>query len=403
MTVPADAIAARAQSLLAGPRGRRMLLELAISLDARAPGGEGERPLQRTVLLAALALDPALSPVPVTKLVGFSGEARALSDLPQLTPADVAAQVLRVGTGGLTEPLLRAALAGAAAYAVHWDAPFAEEALAATGPVVSALTPLATAVAASPLVSWWYSPVAEATQLSVTWRDAPFADPLAAERDTLAAAILVVRENEGRAQSAAPADPAEGVLEEWRSTPPSTVPESTRAVEGHTPLRLFCYEEGFKEHAAQVRPLEVPDGLHIAEIDSAQAWAELCRRFPCTVTHTVRYSWAKTTGRDGPWVVPDWDAVANEFDGVHLQAGAYLAASGAVIEVDADRASMIAGWDADETFWFSSRVRYRRDAERWERVGEGADALWRVSVPPDTPPPAEESADDGGPAESGER
>lgn len=117
------------------------------------------------------------------------------------------------------------------------------------------------------------------------------------------------------------------------------------------------------------------------EIDSPSAWAGLWRDYPLDVTATRR-GWAGATGRDGGWVIPDWEAMAEDWDGVHLTIAAYLECATTAIEVGDGVASVIAGWNPDETFWLRERPaaigppqRWRRtDATGWREIDPGDDA-----------------------------
>lgn len=380
MATPSDptARAARGEALLAGPRGRRMLLELAIALDARGEGAACDKSLRQAVHHAAWHLDPALSPVPLTTTIGSSGGGGRAA-VPRVSLPRVAKLLRRVQIGELGEELLRTALGDAARYAVHWDAPFAEEALAATPAATAELRRFADAVTSSGLIDQWCAPLDDRAQWAVQWQDEPFPKPLDASRSALTAAMRLLAEDEARERPCRPADLADASLSEWASKPPRVVPASTRAAADGAPLKLYAYEDGFKLGEARVQRLDIPEGLHVYEIDSAEAWAELCRTYPLDVTESVRRNWAMTTGRDGAWVIPDWAAVAERFDGVHLQIGAYLSVAGAVIDLDDERASMIAGWDADETYWLSDRVRYVGDPVRWELDPALWAPAWRVA------------------------
>lgn len=98
------------------------------------------------------------------------------------------------------------------------------------------------------------------------------------------------------------------------------------------------------------------------------------RALSLDVTRAAGRSWRLATGRRARWVLPDWVRVALEYDAVHLQPGAYLAAAGTAIEVGGGAASVIGGWDPHVTYWFHPRVCYSGAAERWEwaeRAGEG--------------------------------
>lgn len=90
----------------------------------------------------------------------------------------------------------------------------------------------------------------------------------------------------------------------------------------------------------------------------------------------MRRNWFETTGRDGLWVQPDWQAVAEDYDGVHLGLGAYLAGAGEIIAVDARRASVIAGWNPDETYWFTDAVQPVDEVRTWGISDAGGRDVW---------------------------
>jgi hypothetical protein len=83
-------------------------------------------------------------------------------------------------------------------------------------------------------------------------------------------------------------------------------------------------------------------------------WAQLCRRHPLPVTAARRHDWYRATGRgDVTWVQPDWAAVADEVDAVHLTVAGYLTTAGRAIHVGQATASVLAGWDPDATYWLT--------------------------------------------------
>lgn len=105
------------------------------------------------------------------------------------------------------------------------------------------------------------------------------------------------------------------------------------------------------------------DHARILEITATDDWAALCRDFPLEVTWSHRGDWYRTTGRDsreaGPWLIPDWSAVAQRWDAVHLTVAGYLNAATRCIAVPGtymatagkDAASVVAGWGPDVTYW----------------------------------------------------
>ena len=115
----------------------------------------------------------------------------------------------------------------------------------------------------------------------------------------------------------------------------------------------------------------------VIEIDGPEVWVDLCRRHPLVVTASRRHDWFRATGRDGGWVQPDWSRVADEADGVHLSVTGYLTSAGRALDVDEGWASVIGGWNPDETYWFAGVAARPRDAQRWRRTDDG----WELTAP----------------------
>ena len=78
----------------------------------------------------------------------------------------------------------------------------------------------------------------------------------------------------------------------------------------------------------------------------------------------------RATGRNGRWVVPDWSAVRAITDGVHLSVAGYLSTAGRAVPVEDDVATVLAGWDADATFWLTDARPDPASRARWARDGD---------------------------------
>ena len=78
-------------------------------------------------------------------------------------------------------------------------------------------------------------------------------------------------------------------------------------------------------------------------------------------------------------MLPDWVQVADHYDAVHLQVGAYLAVAGVAIPVNhrTGSASVIAGWNPDETYWFSSNITYGNEGICWALKDDGTEMVWK--------------------------
>jgi hypothetical protein len=86
----------------------------------------------------------------------------------------------------------------------------------------------------------------------------------------------------------------------------------------------------------------------VYEIRAAEDWARLCEAFPFVMV-------------DG-YVGPDWDAIANEYDGVHLTVEGLIRAQCVEVETRYGTAKLDA-WDAESTAWLQWAF------ERVERIG----------------------------------
>lgn len=125
-------------------------------------------------------------------------------------------------------------------------------------------------------------------------------------------------------------------------------------------------------HEARVLP-----GARVLELGCAADWAALVAAHPRVVTATRQDDWFASTGRRGPWVIPDWQAVADRWDGVHLQVRGYLDAAGRAVPVPAapgvpdGAATVLAGWSPDETWWLHPEAVERTGvAATWVRTQE---------------------------------
>lgn len=374
MTVDVDA-------LLAGPRGRRLCL--AVALRGAGTDAWGRSELRTAVAHAAYDLDPGAGTARVVAAVGPGAQAYRP---PHPTPAEVAALVdevdlARAGPGGLDGLTLLLALRDAVDSARHWQEPDGEDVLAATPEVRAALRRVAAHVAASPAAAWWDAPADTGAQWTVTFDGAasPAVEGTAAQRlhrwrtDEEAAEARAARER--------PADPRAPWGGWWWSVPVAGLRASTHRLEERGPVGLWCVEDGHGWEAAGVRRLVPPREARVIEVDGADAWVDLCRRHPLEVSAGRRHDWFRATGRSGRWWVPDWSAVAREADAVHLTVAGYLTASGRALPVADGVATALAGWDPDRTCWLTDVADDATPSERWalERDAAG-EALWRPAV-----------------------
>lgn len=324
-----------AERLLAGPRGRRLLLHIAQACDL-----DPER---------ALALAVADTSYTVAVARGHSVYRFAWGEpSPELTRADLLAALRGLKLGPITDDIVWEALTASVDSAMYWQEPDGEDLLAASPEIVEGLRDVAERVAALPTPSWWDGAAPVADQWEVLWDAAGDHEP--------GASLAAWREEVLREEAVAAVERA-GSVEEmisgiWWSRPPHWLRSSTRLLDG-VPVGMRLVEDGLGWTTATATPLRVADGARIYEVDSAAAWAGLCREFPLEVTARRRHDWFRTTGREGRWVVPDWAAVAGSYDAAHLSVAGYLEAATTAIPVTDDLASVIAGWDPDTTWWLT--------------------------------------------------
>lgn len=146
---------------------------------------------------------------------------------------------------------------------------------------------------------------------------------------------------------------------------------------------LLGGEDDFSADRANVRPaLRATGELNVREIDSVADWLDLVRSAPADVTRSRAYYW----GRLEPglrWVIPDWVALAERYDAIHLTVNGYLDLSCVPIETEPGERTMVVGWGPEETYWlrepkleWGEQFRaYRYGPASWGRTPEESDAL----------------------------
>jgi hypothetical protein len=98
--------------------------------------------------------------------------------------------------------------------------------------------------------------------------------------------------------------------------------------------------------------LEALPSARVYEVHGPEHWRALCIRYPGEV-------------REGR-LMPDWPAVARDWNGVHLSIGGLLTAERVVVDAGGSRAQLT-GWDTESTVWL------RWSFGRMERLPEAVD------------------------------
>ncbi|QZS56051.1 hypothetical protein [Rhodococcus opacus] len=293
------------------------------------------------------------------------------------TPADVLERIEAVDVqaiSGLSELDLLNALAIATNWARYWQPPDEDDLMFATPEIVAALHPVAATVLESPLTRWWAEPVDLDNQRMIgqlppdeEWPEStlPYRST-AVGLDQWRDHVLTM---EARFRTSRAERPDNAISGEWWSTPlPSAALETSRALDDVGALELLLEEDSFGGDEARVWPVTVRRTPRVYEITNPTDWARLVDAYPLAVVESKRSDWFHTTGEYHDWFIPDWTAVADDYDAVHLTLHGYLTTPGLAIPLaDNNGATVLAGWNPDATWWLNNDVAHVDDEP----------ALWR--------------------------
>lgn len=269
--------------------------------------------------------------------------------------------------------------------ATPWQPPHVRDALAALPAVTDALRPVGEAICAAPATKWWTSTIAIRDQYEVAGEPyAQFAAPypalpaLQAIRDG-----LLEYETHFRTR---PNDPAEEPGGEWWSKPGVWVgregtvrPSSSRRLATLGAVELAAQEDSYGPERAALRQLSpASDDARVYDVQQPRHWQTLVATYPFDVSRSRRGVWWQSTGIDGLWFIPDWQAVANDFDAVHVSVHGYLTTAGETLPVPGGN-TVLAGWNPDVTYWLSEVI--SGPIEYWYRTSEHTMALWSREQP----------------------
>lgn len=348
-------------AVLAGPRGRRLCLELAMELD----------PDVRTMVFwLAYELDPGRGTSRVILTVAVPSEETVPSEerprepqVPTVTVGEVAMALASLEVSDIPEDLAAASLRAAVDTARYWQEPDGEDVLVSHPLIRAALIPLADRLLETSLRARAWGQPRSVEQWVIDWRSAEDPTPLPRAPGRLLTDWGVQeRDEEAQAAVGRPSDPTVNWSGTWWSVPVALVHSV-----GRIPAGLDLIEDSSGEDEATVIPVRGVGKTY--EVRTEYDWTWLCQRYPFEVTASRRHDWYRTTGRDGRWVIPDWEQVATEFDAVHLTTMGYLSSAGRALPVGRDTASVVSGWNPDTTIWLTDSV----------REGDGPRQSWRRS------------------------
>jgi hypothetical protein len=297
-------------------------------------------------------------------------EMRRPVDPEEFAEAIRAAPVPDIGPAALVE-----VLAHSVDDAKPWQPPDGSEVVVASDAVCAALSPLAERVAASRFTSTWAAATQPQQWVLDRKDDRLGPEPVPNPADALVAWREAVEAEEGAAVKRR--DRGEMMGGPWWSKPPGYLTYSTSAWPEFGPVGLHLEEDSCGPAAASATPVGRPPEKTY-EITGADTWARLCRDYPLDVTAARDPMWRDSVGHSEEWVIPDWQAIAADWDAVHLTIAGYLAAATTRVEVSDGRSSVIAGWNPDETVWLRGSPAPTSAVVEWrlyEHLG------WRVTAP----------------------
>jgi hypothetical protein len=326
--------------LLSGPRGRHACFEVVSPYN-------GEVELEQFPAWLALRYGS-----------GDADPAQLADELAAIVAAADLDAVAAAGDAGLLRYVSEAVT-----WAIYWQAGQAWQRMLATDEIGAVLEPVARAITTAPAARWWSWPVDPDRQQYAQFLsrdgDLDMEPPaITGAADHLARWRAEVAERE-RAAARWPSDPAANYTDWWWSTPElSKLVSTSRSVPGLGALRLCLVEDSLGWPEALCWPLKPRPSARVYEIRGPQDWTTLVRQYPLDVTKSRWHDWFKITGRAGTWLIPDYGALAADYDGVHLTVGGYLTTAGRPLAVDDSleagaAATMLAGWDPDLTYWLA--------------------------------------------------
>lgn len=256
------------------------------------------------------------------------------------------ADTVRTAVAGLqaedwSEQDVTAAVADAVTWARYWQEP--DETDVALADLGELLDPAAQQV---PVPDWWEAPCARDEQVMVVWEGpAPRLSGAPSKHqawydDTCA--------DERRAVIERPTDLTANWSGRWWSTPTmSGLPATSRAVPG-----LDWVEDDLGWTSAELHPVTPRSDVRVWEVHGPADWIGLVTTYPLEVSASRRQDWWRATGAREPLYLPDFQAVARDWDGVHVSTRGYLTTATRALPAG-DGRTVLAGWNPDQTWWLT--------------------------------------------------
>lgn len=273
----------------------------------------------------------------------------------------------------LRDPLdLMAALSSSVDSAMYWQEPHEENQLLDDPLVMTALEPVARALAAAPAAHWWWSPADLEQQAITRWLDRGKAKrpELVGVRDRLEQWRNDTIAEEEQAAKERPAAFDANYSGSWWSTPvTANITTTSRRIGDLPAAQLELVEDSMGWTTARVAPVRIRPRAKVYEINDPDGWVELVEHYPLDVDRSRRHDWWRATGGTGPWQIPDWQAVSRDHDAVHLSVIAYLAGAGRALPTRHGQ-TVIAGFDPDLTYWLTEGLIETNPPDTWNALDD---------------------------------
>ena len=348
-----------------GPRGRRFVLELLAQEDEQ---------LATELTREAMALGKSAGSAQVYSHRVDDGEPPR-ADFAPVAQVSIA-QRIRDQEATPADADLLTALTMTTMSARYWQEADERDQVLGRPEIREVLADVARALELALSASWLAEPLDLGNQFFVQWlgeHSTPEFEMSGADAKLRAWKSGTVA-GEGRADAEWPKSPGAPWTGEWWSTPALTeLPITTRALPQTGPVRLQLIEDTLGWTEALAMPVRARDGIRVYELTTPDAWVLLVEKYPLRVTNSRRHDWWRATGLESEWFIPDWEAVAVDFDAVHLPAVGYLATAGRALPVAGGR-TVLAGWSPDETYWLTDGLVEAGQPIEWYQSLDGG--LW---------------------------
>jgi len=137
----------------------------------------------------------------------------------------------------------------------------------------------------------------------------------------------------------------------WTSTRLRKLPAAALLADPVWPRELRPQPEHVRAWAVPVR-----DDARVFEIRSPADWVALVDRYPSHRTNLCQAPHLERRWPAGELIwTPDWRAVAQDFDAVHLAQAGWLTATSRILEVPGRGLTVCEGWPTESTVWFRPR------------------------------------------------